>query len=53
MKDITRIHLAKIPYNIEISAKKELEDYLAQLESYTSDGELLQDIEIRVVKEVK
>lgn len=50
MKDITRIHLAKIPYNIEISAKKELEDYLAQLESYTSDGELLQDIEIRMTE---
>lgn len=50
MKDITRIHLAKIPYNIELSAKKELEDYLAQVESYTSDGELLQDIEIRMTE---
>ena len=31
MKEITRIHLAKIPYEIEIEAKKDLEKYLNAL----------------------
>jgi phage shock protein PspC (stress-responsive transcriptional regulator) len=50
MKDITRIHIAKVPYNIELSAKKELETYIAALEAYTSDEELLNDIEIRITE---
>lgn len=50
MKDITRIHIAKVPYNIELSAKKELEKYITTLEAYTSDVELLEDIEIRMTE---
>jgi phage shock protein PspC (stress-responsive transcriptional regulator) len=50
MKDITRIHIAKVPYNVELSAKKELEKYIATLEAYTSDRELLEDIEIRMTE---
>jgi len=50
MKDITRIHIAKVPYNVELSAKKELEAYIDALESYTADSELLQDIEIRMTE---
>ena len=50
MKDITRIHIAKVPYNVELSAKKKLEKYIAELEAYTNDSELLQDIEIRITE---
>lgn len=50
MKDITRIHIAKIPYSIELPAKKEFETYLNSLEAYTHDAELFQDIEIRITE---
>ena len=50
MKDITRIHIAKVPYNIELSAKKNLEKYINGLELYTGDNELLEDIEIRMTE---
>ena len=50
MKDITRIHIAKTPYNVELAAKKELESYIDALETYTADNELLQDIEIRITE---
>ena len=33
MKEITRIHFAKIPYEIEIEAKKDLEKYLNALKN--------------------
>jgi len=50
MKDITRIHIAKVPYNVELSAKKQLEKYTSELEAFTADAELLQDIEIRITE---
>jgi len=50
MKDITRIHIAKVPYSVELSAKKQLEKYIDELEAYTSDKELLEDIEIRITE---
>jgi len=50
MKDITRIHIAKVPYNIELSAKKNLEKYINALELYTGDWEVLEDIEIRITE---
>ncbi len=50
MKEITRIHIAKIPYDIEIGAKKEIEKYVGDLEAYADDQELLQDIEIRITE---
>lgn len=50
MNDITRIHIAKIPYDIEPSAKKQLEKYIKQVETYASDAELLQDIEVRITE---
>ena len=34
MKEITRIHLAKVPYEIEIDAKKVLQKYLDELKKY-------------------
>ena len=50
MKDITRIHIAKVPYSIELSAKKNLEKYINALELYTGDHEVLEDIEIRITE---
>jgi phage shock protein PspC (stress-responsive transcriptional regulator) len=50
MNEITRIHIAKIPYDIEISAKHEIEKYFKELENYARDNELLQDIEIRITE---
>ncbi len=50
MKEITRIHIAKTAYDIEIDAKKELEAYIKELEHYASDPEILDDIEIRVTE---
>lgn len=50
MKDTTRIHIAKVPYNIELAAKKNLETYINALELYTRDSEVLEDIEIRITE---
>ncbi len=50
MKEITRIHLAKIAYDIELDAKKDLQKYMAALERYADDAELLSDIEIRITE---
>ena len=43
MKEITRIHLAKIPYEIELDAKKNLQKYLDELRKY-SDEEIFEDV---------
>lgn len=50
MKEITRIHIAKLTYDIEVAAKKELEKYIAALERYAEDQEILDDIEIRITE---
>jgi len=50
MKDITRIHIAKITYSIEIDAKNILEKYIASLELYIEDPDVLNDIEIRITE---
>jgi len=50
MNEITRIHIAKVPYDIEIAAKKELERYIQTLAAYADDDEILQDIEIRITE---
>lgn len=50
MKEITRIHLAKIAYDIELDAKKDIQRYTAALERYADDAELLDDIEIRITE---
>ena len=49
MKEITRIHLAKIPYEIELDAKKNLQKYLDALRKY-SDEEIFEDVEIRITE---
>lgn len=50
MNEITRIHIAKTAYDIEIAAKKQLEKYIKSLETYTQDQEVLVDIEIRMTE---
>ena len=50
MQEITRIHIAKTPYDIEIAAKKELESYLKTLEAYSDDTDIIDDVEIRITE---
>jgi len=50
MNEITRIHIAKVAYDIEVTAKKQLEKYIKSLETYTQDSEVLADIEIRITE---
>lgn len=50
MNEITRIHIAKTAYDIEIAAKKQLEKYIKSLEAYTQDSDVLTDIEIRMTE---
>ena len=50
MKEITRIHIAKISYDIEIPAKKKLETYIEDLSLYAEDDNVLEDIEIRITE---
>ena len=50
MKEITRIHIAKQAYDIETTAKKELEAYMRTLEHYAGEAEILEDIEIRITE---
>ena len=50
MKEITRIHIAKQAYEIELSAKKNLEKYMKKLEAYAGDEDILKDIEIRITE---
>lgn len=50
MKDITRVHLAKVAYDIEPDAKKELQQYVLKLETYVNDNDVIKDIEIRMTE---
>lgn len=50
MNEVTRIHLAKTSYDIEVPAKKDLKEYINSLESYTNDVDVLTDIEIRMTE---
>jgi phage shock protein PspC (stress-responsive transcriptional regulator) len=50
MKEISRIHIAKISYDIEVAAKKTLENYMKALEAYSNDAEIINDIEIRITE---
>ena len=50
MKEINRIHLAKIPYEIEIDAKDELNKYFDALKKNIKDETILDDVEIRITE---
>ena len=50
MKEITRVHLAKTPYDIEVGAKKELEAYLKDIERMMGSEDAMYEIEARMVE---
>lgn len=51
MKEITRVHLAKTPYSIELDAKKDLEKYLHDIERVMkAEPEAVQEIEARLTE---
>lgn len=51
MKEITRIHLARTPFNIEIEAKKVLEKYLLEVQrALGADEDAMREIEARVIE---
>lgn len=50
MNEITRIHIAKTAYDVEVTAKKQLEKYIKSVEAYTQDSEVVNDIEIRMTE---
>lgn len=51
MREITRIHLAQSPYEIEIDARKILQKYLADVEkSLQADADTMREIEARIVE---
>ena len=51
MKEITRIHLAATPYNIELAAKKDLEKYITSIENVlAADDETVREIEARMIE---
>jgi len=50
MKEVTRIHIAKTSYDVEIGAKKDLDVYLKALEAYSHDADLVEDVEIRMTE---
>lgn len=50
MNEITRIHLAKVPYEIELDAKRELERYVGDIHSAMDDEALADDVEVRMTE---
>lgn len=47
MKEVTRIHLAKTPYSIEVDAKKSLEKYVHEIEKVMhADAETMQELRL-------
>ena len=51
MNEITKIHLARVSYDIDVSAKKELEKYLSAVrKSLGEEIDAMEDIEIRMTE---
>ncbi len=50
MKEITRVHLAKTPYDIEVDAKKQLEKYVQAIARTMDSDEAMREIEARMVE---
>ena len=51
MKEITRIHLAKTPFSVEVDAKKSLEKYLNLIQkNMNAEPEAMREIEARMVE---
>jgi phage shock protein PspC (stress-responsive transcriptional regulator) len=51
MNEVSRIHLARVSYDIDVAAKKELEKYLTAVKrSLGSEVDAMEDIEIRMTE---
>ena len=50
MKEITRIHLAKTPYDIELDAKEVLQNYLSEIKQMMGSEDTMYEIEARMVE---
>ena len=51
MKEITRIHLAKTPFSVEVDAKKSLDQYLDSIQkNMNAEPEAMREIEARMVE---
>lgn len=51
MKEITRIHLARTPFDVEIDAKKQLEAYLKAVQkALGANDDMIREIEARMVE---
>ena len=51
MKEITRIHLAKMPFSVEVDAKKSLDKYLSSIQkNMNAESEAMREIEARMVE---
>lgn len=50
MKEITRIHLAKTPYDIELDAKEVLQKYLSEIKQMMGSDDTMYEIEARMVE---
>lgn len=50
MKEITRIHLAKTPYDIELDAKEFLQKYLSEIKQMMGAEDTMYEIEARMVE---
>lgn len=50
MKEITRIHLAKTPYDIELDAKEVLQKYLFEIKQMMGSEDAMYEIEARMVE---
>ena len=50
MKEITRIHLAKTPYDIELDAKEVLQKYLSEIKQMMGSEDTMYQIEARMVE---
>ena len=51
MKEITRIHLAKTPFSVEVDAKKSVEQYLDSIQkNMHAEPEAMREIEARMVE---
>lgn len=48
MNEITRIHLARVAYDIELSAKKQFDSYLKDIETALNNDETLMEVEQRM-----
>lgn len=50
MREVTRIRIAELSYDIEIEAKKEMASYLKALETYSEGADMMNDVEIRITE---